>query len=136
MELIVAESNVKGKFSILVIDDEEDFCNLIKLILAKSKFISGIVMATNAQIALQKILNQDFDLIIIDYHLPFRDGLYLIETLNKMMKLKNSQVLLVSAYFNSRDVTKAVMVGVKNLLVKPFTNQQLIDKVKKILKVS
>ena len=68
--------------------------------------------------------------------LPGKLGLEFVEQLRKTVKYNRVKVLLMSGYLQQDDVLTAIDVGVKQILVKPFTRQQLIEKVSSILGVS
>ena len=60
--------------NILVIDDEDKICDLIKIFLESTFRFHSVVTAPSAVQATQKLLNQEFDLLIIDHVLPGKMG--------------------------------------------------------------
>ncbi len=119
--------------NIMILDDEEKICELIKVFLGTMGQFNSIVVANNTLQALQKFQNQRFDLLILDHVLPGKLGIEFAESLRKSVKFHNLKILLVSGFLQQDDVLKSVDLGIRHILVKPFTRQQLIEKVTEIL---
>lgn len=124
------------EMNVLVIDDEEKICELVKVFLSTAFPFNSVVAASSAFHANQKFQNQQFDLIIVDHVLPGKLGLEFVEQLRKTMKYSRVKICLMSGYLQQDDVLTAIDVGVKHILVKPFTRQQLIEKISELLGVS
>ncbi len=122
--------------NILVIDDEEKICELIKIFLESAYPFHSIVTAPNTAQATQKFLNQEFDLLIIDHVMPGKSGIEFVEQLKSSIKFNRLKFILISGYLQQEDVLKAIHLGVKNVVVKPFTRQQLVSQVGEVLKIS
>jgi YesN/AraC family two-component response regulator len=122
--------------NILVVDDEEKICELIKIFLESAYPFNSIVTAPNTAQATQKFQNQDFDLLIIDHVMPGKAGIEFIEQLKNSVKFHRLKIILISGYLQQQDVQLAIHLGVKNIVVKPFTRQQLVSQVSELLKLS
>ena len=121
--------------NVLIIDDEEKICELIKVFLGTMGQYNSVVVANNTVQALQKFQNQRFDLLILDHVLPGKLGIEFAETLKKSVKFHNMKILLISGFLQQEDVIKSIDLGIKHILVKPFTRQQLTQKVSEILEL-
>lgn len=122
--------------NILVVDDEEKICELIKIFLESAFPFHSVVAAPNAAQAMQKFANQDFDLVIIDHVMPGKAGIEFVEQLRNSVKFNKLKVVLISGYLQQEDVLTAIQLGIKHIVVKPFTRQQLIHQVGDILKIN
>jgi len=122
--------------NILVVDDEEKIGELIKIFLQSAFPFNSIIVAPNALQASQKCLNQEFDLMIIDHVMPGKPGLEYIESLKSSFKFQKTKIILISGYLEQEDVLKAINLGVKNIIVKPFNRQQIISKVEEALEIT
>lgn len=122
--------------NILILDDEEKICELIKVFLGTMGQFNSIVVANNTLQALQKFQNQRFDLLILDHVLPGKLGIEFAETLRKSVKFHNLKILLISGFLQQEDVLRSVDLGIKDILVKPFTRQQLVGKVAEMLELN
>ena len=120
---------------VLVVDDEDKICEIIQLFLGTLGPFKSVVKANNTLQALQKFQNQHFDLLILDHVLPGKHGIEFAETLKKSVKHHNLKILLISGFLQQEDVLRSVDLGIKHILVKPFTRQQLVSKVSEILEL-
>lgn len=123
------------EMNVLVIDDEEKICDLIKIFLETTFKFHSVVTAPSAIQGAQKLLNQEFDLLIIDHVLPGKMGVEFIEQLKNSVKFNRMKIILISGYLQQEDVLNAIHYGVKNIVVKPFTRQQLVSQVAEVLKI-
>lgn len=121
--------------NVLVVDNEKKIGELIKFFLQSSFRFNSVIIAPNALQASQKCLNQQFDLMIIDHIMPGKQGLDYIEGLRNSLKFQKTKIILVSGFLKQEDVLKAINLGVKNILVKPFTKKQLVEQVQEILNI-
>lgn len=127
--------NNDNKPSILIIDDEPKICVLIKRFLQQSNLFKNVVVADSVSIALMKIRNEDFDLVIVDYNLPDKKGTNFIDIISKSIKYRKVKFILISGYLDNRSMMDVINVGVKNVLVKPFTRLALLKKVCEVLNI-
>lgn len=123
------------EMNVLVVDDEDKICEIIQVFLGTLGPFKSVVKANNSLQAMQKFQNQSFDLLILDHVLPGKMGIEFAESLKKSVKFHNLKILLISGFLQQEDVLHSVDLGIKHILVKPFTRQLLIDKVKEILEL-
>lgn len=121
-------------YNILVVEDDKKICDLIKVLLKVGTQDVQAVLANDATQALFKLENQDFDLLLIDQNLPGKTGVDFVRQLRKMMKHASVKVVLMSAVLSKDDVQSALSVGIEDIIVKPFTFQQLMGKIRPYLK--
>lgn len=118
-----------SKYNVLVVDDEEKICKIVRIFLNLSPKISNVVIAKDAIEGMLKLNNQEFDLIIVDKSMPNKTGLEFIENLRKSIKHSKSNILLISGCLTKEDTLLAMKLGIKDILVKPFNRQRLMEKV-------
>lgn len=123
------------EMNVIVIDDEDKICELIKLFLESAYNFNSVVTAPNAFQGAQKFINQEFDLLIVDHILPGKLGIEFIEHLRSSMKFNRLKIILISGYLEQEDVLTAIQLGIKNIVVKPFNRAQLLAQVKEVLKI-
>lgn len=124
-----------AKPSILIIDDEPKICILIQRFLEQSLLFKHVVVANSVSIGLMKIRNEDFDLVIVDYNLPDKKGTDFIDIISKSIKYRKVKFIVISGYLDNKSMLEVINTGVKNVLVKPFTKNTLVDKVCEVLKM-
>ena len=71
------------KNNAIIIDDEEDVCETLKLYLENMKLFSSIVISQDGMDATQKLINQRFSVIILDLKIPKKNGLEILSNISK-----------------------------------------------------
>ncbi len=123
---------------ILVVDDEQEVTEQIKRAIS-GNFDCAVDIAYNGKEALDKMGEGRYDLLILDMLVPKLNGMEVCQAMIKDQKLKMIPILLVSILpLNSDDFQKSLnkfeelaMVG--DVLEKPFSNEDLLIKVRKII---
>jgi response regulator of citrate/malate metabolism len=123
------------KPNVLVIDDEKQICVLIQHFLVETDLFNHIIVSHNVIVALQKLQNQKFDLVIVDYHMPNKNGTEFISSIRRMIKYRDTKVLLISGYLNGANMAEVLRLGVKDILVKPFYKTKLVNTVCQLLEL-
>lgn len=120
------------KFSILLVEDEENLHDALKLNLELEGYdVTGCYDGATAL----KIVNQEhFDLIILDVMLPEIDGIAVCETI----RLNNQEIpiLILSAKNSSADRVLGLKKGADDYLTKPFNLEELLLRVDKLIRKS
>ncbi len=110
---------------ILIVEDEEAIADLEKDYLELSDFEVEIEHAGDR--GLEKALNEDFDLVILDLMLPGIDG---FEVCKKIREEKNIPILMVSAKKDDIDKIRGLGLGADDYMTKPFSPSELVARVK------
>ena len=74
-----------------------------------------------------------FDIIISDWNMPRMTGFQLLKIVKAVPGFKNTPFLMATAEGQQEKVLQAIKHGVNNYVVKPFTSEQLIGKIKAVL---
>jgi DNA-binding response OmpR family regulator len=117
-----------AKQRILVVDDDDATCELIKLQLEMSGFEP--VCAYTGREALSTAKEQKPSLMILDVMLPEMDGL---EVLREIRRFANTPVIMVTARSLINDINTADRFNVDEYVIKPFSAHDLIAKIENIL---
>jgi two-component system alkaline phosphatase synthesis response regulator PhoP len=120
------------KFSILLVEDEENLQEALKLNLELEGY--EITGAWDGAEALQAVQKEYFDLIILDVMLPEIDGITVCETI----RLTNPDIpiLILSAKNSSADRVLGLKKGADDYLTKPFNLEELLIRVSNLIKKS
>ena len=110
---------------ILIIEDEEAIADLEKDYLELSGF--DVEIEHNGKKGLERSLNEDFDLIILDLMLPEIDG---FEICRSIRKVKDIPVIMVSAKKEDIDKIRGLGLGADDYITKPFSPSELVARVK------
>jgi two-component system, OmpR family, alkaline phosphatase synthesis response regulator PhoP len=120
---------VTKKFSILLVEDEENLQETLKLNLELEGY--DVSVSANGADALKIITREYFNLIILDVMLPEIDGIRVCETI----RLNNADVpiLFLSAKNSSADRVLGLKKGADDYLTKPFNLEELLLRVDKLI---
>lgn len=117
------------KYSILIVDDEENVRRLLQKIFLKENYMTHI--ASNAEEALHIIDTFQVDVVITDIKMPGISG---IELLNKIREIDTSiQVIVITAFATLDTAIDALRMGAKDYITKPFNLEDVLLSVKKII---
>ncbi len=121
--------NLKEK-KILIIDDEEDLCEILQYNLNNAGCITEI--AHSAEEALTKA-PENFDLLLLDVMMGPMSGFKLADKLRKEMNL-NTPIIFLTAKDTENDVLTGFSLGADDYIAKPFSINELIARIKAVLK--
>ena len=110
---------------ILIVEDEAAIADLEKDYLELSGF--EVEVANDGQTGLDKALNEDYDLVILDLMLPGVDG---FEICRQVRAEKNTPIIMVSAKKDDIDKIRGLGLGADDYMTKPFSPSELVARVK------
>lgn len=121
--------NTERKTSILLVEDEENLHEALKLNLELEGY--DVTSALDGAAALKAVQAEFFDLIIMDVMLPEMDGITVTET----VRISNNEVpiLILSAKNSSADRVLGLKKGADDYLTKPFNLEELLLRVHKLI---
>lgn len=110
---------------VLVVDDEKPISDIIKFNLTKEGY--DVVTAADGQEALDMYNDENPDLVLLDQMLPEVDG---IEVLRQIRSKSNVPVIMVTAKDSEIDKVLGLEMGADDYVTKPFSNRELVARVK------
>jgi two-component system alkaline phosphatase synthesis response regulator PhoP len=117
------------KYSILVVEDEENLLETLKLNLELEGYeVTGV---TDGEKALKALKHEYFDLIMLDIMLPELDGISVCE--NIRLQGNEVPILILSAKNSSADRVLGLRKGADDYLTKPFNLEELLLRVDKLI---
>lgn len=121
-------------YNILIVDDSEPMRAVIKKVIRSSGFNVGeFFEASDGKEALEISNNEWLDLVLTDYNMPRMDGLELLEEMKKDDMLKSIPVVMVTTEGSHKRVGEFIEKGALEYIKKPFTPQEIRDKLNHIL---
>ena len=114
---------------ILIVEDEETIADLEKDYLELSGF--EVEVANDGDSGLEKALQEEYDLLILDLMLPGVDG---FEICRKVRDEKNTPIIMVSAKKDDIDKIRGLGLGADDYMTKPFNPLELVARVKSQLR--
>ncbi|EMF0080377.1 response regulator transcription factor [Enterococcus hirae] len=110
---------------ILVVDDEKPISDIVKFNLAKEGY--DVYTAYDGEEALEKVTEVEPDLILLDLMLPKMDGL---EVAREVRKTYDMPIIMVTAKDSEIDKVLGLELGADDYVTKPFSNRELVARVK------
>lgn len=114
---------------ILIIEDEKNMSNLLKLELTHANY--ECEQAFDGETGLNKALNQDYDLILLDLMLPRING---IEVCRQLRLKKQTPIIMLTARDEVMDKVNGLQVGADDYLAKPFAMEELLARINALLR--
>ncbi len=116
---------------ILIVDDESNIVELIRLYLEKEGFAT--VSAKDGKEALEKFRQESPDLIILDIMIPEPDGW---QVCREIRRSSNVPIIMLTAKSETFDKVLGLELGADDYLTKPFETKELVARVKAVLRRS
>ena len=114
---------------ILIIEDEKNISNLLKLELTHANYECD--QAFDGESGLNKALNQDYELILLDLMLPRING---IEVCRQLRLKKQTPIIMLTARDEVMDKVNGLQVGADDYLAKPFSMEELLARINALLR--
>lgn len=109
---------------ILLVEDERPLARVTKSYLEKENH--KVTVISDGTEAMQYLLGNNIDLLILDIMLPGVDGLYICETIRRK---KNIPIIIVSAKTDEESRVLGLNIGADDYLIKPYSVKELVARV-------
>jgi two-component system chemotaxis response regulator CheY len=124
--------SVDMNMNILIVDDYKTMLRIIRNLLKQLGF-NNVDEATDGSMALQKLRDKDYGLVISDWNMEPMTGIQLLREVRADSKLKNLPFIMITAESKTENVVAAKEAGVNNYIVKPFNAATLKTKLSSVL---
>ncbi|QBP42569.1 response regulator transcription factor [Paenisporosarcina antarctica] len=114
---------------ILIVDDEFEMRQLLRLYLQQENYL--LEEAEDGREAYDKMLKNDYDLMILDVMMPLMDGW---QTLQQVRKISDIPIMMLTAKGSIQDKVQGLSTGADDYLVKPFEEAELMARVQALLR--
>lgn len=114
---------------ILVVDDDRNICELIRLYLEKEGF--SVSMAHDGQAALTIFKESTPSVVLLDVMLPKMDG---FQVCREIRRISNIPIIMLTAKGETFDKVLGLELGADDYMVKPFDNKELVARIKAALR--
>ena len=119
---------------ILIVDDEPNIVIPLQFLMEQNGY--STLVAQSGEEALEMISKERPDLILLDIMLPGVDGFEVCEIVRLNPEWRNTRVIFLTAKGRDVDIAKGMVLGADEYITKPFSNQQIINAVKRLLEES
>lgn len=117
---------------ILIVEDNEINMKLIKTILKAKGYLMS--EARDGEEALQAVISEAPDLILMDIQIPKIDGLEATRRIRKMEGLGNTLIVALTAHAMEGDREKILEAGCNGYIAKPINTRLFISEIEEIMK--
>jgi len=114
---------------VLVIDDEENVCELISLYFGKAGY--DVITAADGVDGIEKVRQERPDIVILDLMLPGVDG---VDVCKELRKQSNIPLIMLTARTDEVDRVLGLEIGADDYVTKPFSPRELLARVKAVLR--
>ncbi len=120
---------VNNKYNILVVDDEKDICRALDFLLSSEGY--SVDTALSGEVAIEKIKEKWYDLVLTDLKMNRMDGIGLLK---KAKEISPSLIVIImTAYASVDNAVETMKVGASDYIVKPFVNEDVKIRIKRLL---
>lgn len=116
---------------ILICEDNKIASRTISVVLEREGYQT--TTAEDGNLAIGMLNNNNYDLVIVDIHLPYHSGLELVKYLRSDLQ-KKTPVLIVSAFSDAQVQKQAGELGVNGYIIKPFNPDELVRMISSVIK--
>lgn len=120
-----------GKIKILVVDDDTNICELLRLYLEKEGY--DVICAFDGQEALLKLSTENLSLVLLDIMLPKLDGWQVCREIRKTSQVP---IIMLTAKSETFDKVLGLELGADDYISKPFDTKEVMARVKAVLRRS
>jgi two-component system, chemotaxis family, chemotaxis protein CheY len=125
------------KLRVLIVDDSSVMRRIIERSLRQAGLdLTEVLEASNGAEALTEAEKGSLDIILSDINMPVMDGLEFLKNLAKVDAAKGVPVVMITTEGSEARVVEALSAGAKGYLRKPFTPEQVIERVAPLLGIS
>ena len=115
--------------NILIVEDEQNLARFLELELTHEGY--KVDIEYDGEPGLEKALNNDFDLIILDLMLPNINGL---EICRRVRQVQSTPIIIITAKSDTYDKVTGLDYGADDYIVKPFEIEELFARIRAVLR--
>lgn len=115
--------------NILIVEDEQNLARFLELELTHENY--KVDIEYDGEPGLEKALNNDFDLIILDLMLPNINGL---EICRRVRQVQSTPIIIITAKSDTYDKVTGLDYGADDYIVKPFEIEELFARIRAVLR--
>lgn len=117
---------------ILIVDDEPSIIVPLQFLMQQNGYETAV--AFSGEEAMETIAEKAPDLILLDIMLPIIDGFEVCQRVRENPQWNKIRIILLTAMGGDANVAKGMALGADAYITKPFSNTEVIEKVKELLK--
>ena len=116
---------------ILIVDDEPSIIVPVQFLMEQNGY--DVMVAFSGEEAMEIIVEKKVDLILLDIMLPVIDGFEVCQRVRENPQWSKIIIILLTALGSDANVEKGLALGADAYITKPFSNVDIVEKVKELL---
>lgn len=124
---------MKKNFELVIVDDNKEFCNLLKEHLSEEENFEVVGIAHNGKTGLKLIKDIRPDILILDLIMPELDGIGIMEELRKTELFSETKIVVLTAFGQEEFTKKVVELGADYYIMKPFDLDELSKRLEQLM---
>lgn len=128
---MLGEDNAVGHH-VLLVEDEQNIVEAMRFLLSREGW--RVDTHSDGATALATIRENGPDLVVLDYMLPGRSGLEILNDLRALPEYSDLPVLMLTARGQARDREQAEKAGASRFMTKPFSNTEVLNAVRDLMR--
>lgn len=117
---------------ILIVDDEDDIRDILKITLSEEDY--EVIEAADGNEGLKAAQTKSPDLVILDYKMPYIDGREVCRRLKKDILLRHLPIIMLTGKGDLMDKVEGIDAGADDYIVKPFEPKELLARIRMIIR--
>ena len=119
--------------TVLVVDDSRIMRNVVKNYFSEQKIPCQYLEAENGSDALDLLLKQPVDLVLLDWNMPKLSGIDFLKKVRAVNKYAKLPIIMLTSESARYNVIEALKVGATDYIVKPINGKLFAEKISKII---
>ncbi|GAB4300456.1 MAG: response regulator [Desulfuromonadia bacterium] len=125
------DESTTEKPTVVIIDDEKVILDLTSIILRNRGY--RVVTASDPVVGLERVRELSPEIVLLDYMMPMMDGLTVLKCIRESHP--DSYVLMFTGKGSEEIAVELMKAGAYDYIIKPFNNQDLADRIERVLKI-
>jgi DNA-binding response OmpR family regulator len=118
-------------YQILIVDDEPNIVVPLEFLMEQNGY--DVVVAHSGEEALESIAKYKPDLILLDIMLPGIDGFEVCQIVRLKPEWQKTKIIFLTAKGRDVDIAQGMVLGADAYITKPFSNAEIVGKVRELL---
>ena len=124
---------MNNKTSILVVDDNKEFANILRDFLSKYDDFDVVGVAYDGNEAIDLVINLQPDVVVLDIIMPILDGIGVMQKINNAELKRVPEILVLSGVSQDKMIREAMRLGASCFMLKPFELEVLAERIRNIV---
>jgi len=124
---------LKNKISLLIVEDNKEFCELLEEYFNLQGDFEVLGVVYNGKDALQFLMKEQPDVVLLDIIMPYLDGIGVLEKINMSGTPIKSRIIMLTAFGQDSITQRAMELGATYYMMKPLEMDILADRVRQMM---